>query len=99
MGKLSFNNCNVPLLQRIANERYYSFLDNHAELYSMDGMIINNKLLKFVDVKFNSEEDLTDPLLFKLKNLKNAINHIKGKNFEYDEATNFCVGRFSYIVK
>lgn len=96
MGKLSFNNCNVPLLQRIANERYYSFLDNHAELYSMDGMIINNKLLKFVDVKFNSEEDLTDPLLFKLKNLKNAINGIKGKNFEYDEATNFCVEDLVY---
>ena len=49
MGKLSFNNCNVPLLQRIANERYYSFLDNHAELYSMDGMIINNKLLVIIN--------------------------------------------------
>ena len=96
MGKLSFNNCNVPLLQRIANERYYNFLDRHAELYSMDGMIINNKLLKFVDVKFNSEEDLTDPLLFKLKNLKNAINGIIGKNFEYDEATNFSIDDLVY---
>lgn len=96
MGKLSFNNCNVPLLQRIANERYYDFLDTHAELYSMDGMIINNKLLKFVDVKLEDKENLTDPLLTKLKNLKMAFEGIKGKIFEYDSTTNFSVEDFVY---
>lgn len=82
------NNTDISLGARISIERYYNFLTKHLEIFSMNGSVIDNKNVKYINPEPEKKEEVikgteevvetytTNEVLDKLYALKKALNGV-----------------------
>lgn len=54
--KAIFNNTNINLYEKLPLERYYRFLMDNIEIFSMNGKYIENNQVKFIDTTVEANE-------------------------------------------
>lgn len=86
MESILSNNTNISLVKRNAIERYYNWLLINNDIFTLNGTIINNHHIKYVNVSDN--DDFTNDLLEKVKSIRDFIHKsiaipIKVENTEF----------------
>lgn len=90
------NNTDVCFTRRLSNERYYDFIDRHPDIYSVDGAIINNIKVKYINTMKDEESD-SHVYIEKLAKMKTAITEKLDETLIGDNGFTFDIDKLDFV--